>query len=311
MTASTVAQVATRDSGAPASHFGVDGLLFAAPVTPFDEAGHPDLGACSAYYEHLIDDGADGLAIAVHSGRGGHLSIDERQCQTQIAAELGVPVIAGVGVTTSEDEEWARRAGTAGADALLVLPSCTEREQAVRDHLKVGALSELPLIAFDLYSRPFDDEAFKALMDLEVIHAAKIARLSDAIVCQRRISLAHNAGKLVLTGEDRMFGPSLLWGSDAAVVGLGAASAKLCAEAWHAFRAADFARFVSACARLDAFAAITFAEPYDGYVQRMAWIAAEEGLIPHRSSYDPLAPPLDRNARDRVLRGWQAIMRSN
>ncbi|MBO0746274.1 MAG: dihydrodipicolinate synthase family protein, partial [Candidatus Dormibacteraeota bacterium] len=72
-------------------------------------------------------------------------------------------------------------------------------------------------------------------------------------------------------------------------------------EAW---RAGDAAGFVVASERLDRLAAVTFKAPIEGYIQRMLWAAAWEGLIPEESAHDPYGPPLpghERAAVERVL----------
>src|SRR5690606_21892787 len=98
---------------------------------------------------------------------------------------------------------------------------------------------------------------------------------------------------LVITGEDRMFGPSLMWGAESALVGVAAALPTRTVEVLDAWQRRDYAAFVAASERLDRFAAATFREPMEGYVQRMAIAAAREGILPASVAVDPYGPGLD------------------
>jgi 4-hydroxy-tetrahydrodipicolinate synthase len=42
----------------------------------------------------------------------------------------------------------------------------------------------------------------------------------------------------------------------------------------------------------------------EGYVQRMAWTAVWEGILPESAAYDPYGPPLPADERDRL---WKAL----
>ena len=54
---------------------------------------------------------------------------------------------------------------------------------------------------------------------------------------------------------------------------------------------------------VDELARVTFRPPYDGYVQRMLWIAADEGAIPEEFATDPYRPgELADDERAEVLR---------
>ena len=104
-----------------------------------------------------------------------------------------------------------------------------------------------------------------------------------------------------------MLGPSFTWGADAALVGIAAAALDATCEVAGAWAAGNMVDFVSASQRLDRFAAVTFDRPIEGYVQRMMWVAAGEGLIPDRAANDPFGPPLPRDERRRVVAAFDAI----
>ena len=61
------------------------------------------------------------------------------------------------------------------------------------------------------------------------------------------------------------------------------------------------AAFLRASAAVDAFAAATFREPMDGYVQRLLWVAAIDGFIPASSAFDPFGPQLEPQDKSAML----------
>nr|WP_281386819.1 dihydrodipicolinate synthase family protein [Jiangella mangrovi] len=288
--------------------------MVAAAATPMRADGSTDPGVCSAYFGHLVRAGAGGLAIAAHTGRGDRLPITTKADLVRRAAALDVPVVAGVGGHADgpgHDLEWAATAAAAGAQALLVFPPAdTDPDAVVAHHEAIAGASGLPLIAFDLYTRPYAPSTLARLLDLPSVGAFKPARLHDAIACQEGIAAARARGKLVLTGEDRMLGASLMWGAEGALIGLAAAAAQISVAAVATFAAAvltsarDAAtRFIEVSAVVDELSRVTFRPPFDGYVQRMLWIAADEGTIPEEFAVDPYRPAdLDDAERDEVVR---------
>src|SRR5690606_41103122 len=119
-----------------------------------------------------------------------------------------------------------------------------------------------------------------------------------SIACQDTIGqITATSDRLALTGEDRMYGPSLLWGADSALVGIAAARTELSRSPMDSWFAGDLKSFVAASAALDRFAAATFRAPIEGYVQRMFWAAVGEGIIPEHAAHDPFGPALPSTER--------------
>ncbi|MFC0532432.1 dihydrodipicolinate synthase family protein [Phytohabitans kaempferiae] len=280
------------------------GRLAAAAATPMDAAGRVEPAVLDAYLRGLLADGADALAVLAHTGRGGHLPAGVREEVIRRAVALGVPVVVGVGGGAEEDDEvlvrQAAQAASLGADGVMVYPPAPGTDPLPR-HDRIWRGSGLPLIAFDLYIRPYPQAALAALLDHPAVAALKVARLHDAIACQTGLALARSARRLAITGEDRMFGPSLMWGAEAALVGLAAAATPVTAAVMRAFGEGRHGDFLAASARLDALAAATFTEPFDGYVRRMLWIAAAEGRLPAETACDLFGPDLPPGQRERVL----------
>ncbi|GAA3260603.1 dihydrodipicolinate synthase family protein [Nonomuraea helvata] len=274
------------------------GALIAAAATPMTASGEVDLDVVSRYLAGLVADGVTGLAVLAHTGRGPYLAPDVRAGVVERAVAMGVPVLVGVGGGPSDPAEQAGVAAELGADGVLVFPSNGDR---VALHEEVWQAARLPMIAFDLYTRPCPAGTLRELLRHPGVAGLKTALLSDAMGCQRAIALTREADRLAITGEDRMFGPSLLWGAEAALVGIAAASVGVTAAVLEAFDGKDLGAFVAASGRLDRLAQATFTEPMEGYVQRMLWLAAAEGRVPESHAYDPYGPPLPEEERAGVI----------
>jgi 4-hydroxy-tetrahydrodipicolinate synthase len=264
------------------------GALIAAAATPMTAEGEVDLDLVSRYFAGLVADGADGLAVLAHTGRGPYLGEDLRTAVIERAVALGVPVVVGVG-GPGDAVRQAKAAADLGASALMPFPTTGDR---VAEHEAVWEATGVPLIAFDLYSLPCRAETLERVVRLPGVAGLKVALLSDAMGCQRTIALTRAARRLAITGEDRMFGPSLLWGAEAALVGLAAARVEVTAAVMRAFRGESLAAFAQASAKLDELATRTFTEPMEGYVQRMLWEARAEGRLPASHAFDLYGPPL-------------------
>ena len=275
------------------------GRVVAAAATPMDAEGRVDPGLVEEYLASLVVDGAGGLAVCAHTGRGPFLDAATRDLLVRRARALDVPVVVGV-----DGPAAAAAAAAAGADALLVFPPPAD---PLGYHDALWRATGLPLIVFDLYTAPYSPADLRALLAHPGVAGVKLARLHDAIACQAGVAAARDAGRLVITGEDRMFGPSLMWGAEAALVGIAAAAVRLSTDVLGSYVAGRFDEFVSASARLDALAAVTFREPFDGYVQRMLWIAEAEGRIPPAHACDQHGPELDPAERSRVLSTWRTL----
>ncbi|WP_433377561.1 dihydrodipicolinate synthase family protein [Streptosporangium sp. CA-115845] len=301
------------------------GTLLAAAATPMTASGEVDLDLVTAYFRGLLADGADGLAVLAHTGRGPFLPPPVRSAVIECAVSLGVPVLVGVGGVPDETQtggvtvtlstarpdssaaprdappgsvervvEEARVAAGLGAAGVLVFPSATDR-LALHDAVWRGA--GLPMIAFDLYTLPCPSAVLKEIVRHPGVAGLKAALLSDAMGCQEAIRITHEAGRLAITGEDRMFGPSLLWGAEAALVGLAAARVGVTRDVMRAFAGNDLREFERASARLDRLAAATFTAPMEGYVQRMLWLAAAEGRIPRSHAFDLYGPVMEEDGQ--------------
>jgi 4-hydroxy-tetrahydrodipicolinate synthase len=274
-----------------------NGLIPAVPV-PF-RGSEIDSEAQRGYARWMAVQPVVGVAVWAHTGRGPHLSAEARRevLETWREAMPDRILIAGV-----RDIGMAIEARRGKADALLAFP---ERNDPVGYHQRLSR--ELPLIAFYLYQAAggvaYDDGTLHAILELPNVIGIKVATLDSVMTFQRIAAvLREHPSKLLITGEDRFLGYSLLLGARAALIGMGAALPDLQADLLRARAAQDWSRFVLLSDLCDRFAQTTFIDPMEGYIRRMLWAAAADGAIPPDSCDDPWGPPLSAAERDAVER---------
>jgi 4-hydroxy-tetrahydrodipicolinate synthase len=305
------------------------GALIAAPATPFDRAGRL-VGEDLDRYAAAIGGTVDGVCVWAHTARGLKLTDADRDVVlAAFRAATAGPVIAAVGsppdaagdfaAEVAGTARMAERAAAGGADGLMVYPVGGLRPTETRGartlalHAAAAQASGLPVVGFLLYPEaggvPYDRALLADLAARPEVVGVKVATLYDAVACQDAIGAIHAGGALAITGEDRMFGPSLMWGADAALVGIAAAATALSRSLVRAWFGGDGAGFLAASARLDRFAAAVFREPMDGYVQRMLWVAEREGILPSRSAHDPYGMRLPPDERSAVHAAYDAVDR--
>ncbi|TCC45985.1 dihydrodipicolinate synthase family protein [Kribbella capetownensis] len=300
------------------------GTLLPAVVTPMSTEGVVAYDVLGSYAGALAAQSIGGLAVWAHTGRGLYLTAADRSKVLETWRQAtDLPIVAGVGVPRSESAQSlqeasdatvavAQQAAAGGADAVMVYPLAALGDlpdghaQAVALHERVAAESGLPLVGFYLHGEaggyPYSPELIRDLLSLDSMLGVKTATLDRAIGCQDAIWAGRGTGKLLITGEDRMYGPSFMWGADTALVGIAAAQVELSAAVLRTWTSGDHSGFLTASDRLDRFAAATFYAPIEGYVQRMLWAAVWEGLIPEEASHDPYGPDLPAGERDLVIR---------
>ena len=276
------------------------GLLPAVPV-PFRGAS-VDESAQRSYARWMASQPVAGVAVWAHTGRGPQLSSEQRALVLETWREA-LPdrvVVAG-----ARDITMAIEARRGRADALLAFP---DRADPVGYHARLSR--ELPVVAFWLYEAAggvaYDDATLHAILDLPGVVGIKVATLDSVMTYQRLAALLRShPDKLLITGEDRFLGYSIMLGARAALVGMGAALPDLQAGLLRAYAGRDWPRFHARSTLCDRLAEVTFIEPMEGYVRRMLWAAAADGALPWESCDDPWGPalpPEERAAVERVVR---------
>ena len=280
------------------------GLIPAVPV-PF-RGRSLDAHAQRSYAAWMAGQPVAGVAVWAHTGRGPHLGADQRR-EVLDAWRDALPhrvLVAG-----ARDISMAIEARRGKADALLAFPQGSD---PVGYHQRLSR--ELPVIAFYLYEAAggvsYDDHTLHSILQLPNVIGIKVATLDSVMTFQRIAAvLREHPDKLLITGEDRFLGYSLLLGARAALIGMGSALPDLQADLLRARGAEDWPRFVALSELCDRFGQTTFIEPMEGYIRRMLWAAAAEGAIPPDSCDDPWGPALpadERAAVERMVRDARA-----
>src|SRR2546422_485340 len=245
----------------------------------------------------MADHQVAGVAVWAPTGRGPSLPRAQRR-RVLAAWRAAVPMSPIVAGATSL--EMAAEAKAGGANALLAFPRA---DDPVAYHEALGR--ELPVIAFYLYEAAggvaYDNQTLHAILALPNVIGIKVATLDSVVTFQRIAGLMRDhPGKLLITGEDRFLGYSLTMGARAALIGMGAALTDLQVALLESFRSGDFGKFVRLSGVCDRFASATFIPPMEGYVRRMLWALAADGVIPDDACDDPWGPSLPPSERDAV-----------
>jgi len=291
------------------------GLIPAVPV-PCNASGEIDLAAQRAYVAWMAEQPIAGVAVWVHTGRGLHLKHEQRLqvlgswCEGLGANKL---IIAGVGGSPERAAdfsdyvasalEMARDAMDNGAHAFLVHPprlfhhAGDTRETLLTYHREIASTG-VPQVLFYLYEAAggvaYSDEQLRELMNLPGMAGIKVATL-DSVMTYQRIAdfMAREFPKhLLLTGEDRFFGYSLMCGAQAALIGMGSASTALQARMMAAFYESRTSEFLELSRKVDRLSQATFIPPMEGYIRRMLWALVHQGVISRDAAHDPWGPAL-------------------
>jgi 4-hydroxy-tetrahydrodipicolinate synthase len=292
------------------------GALIPAVPVPFTSAGQIDTRAHERYVQWMVGQPIEGVAIWAHTGRGLRLGEAQRAVILRAWRKALVPsqfVVAAAGSTTQladpahvmiSARTMACQAADLGADALLVHPPVAFRDRPdldtlVLDYHAAVAEAGLPLILFYLYEdaggvRYGGDLLTKLLARPDVL-GIKVATLNSVMTFQDLATLieARAPDKVLVTGEDRFLGYSLMCGAQAALIGMGAACTTLQSDLLQSFRRGQFDRFLRLNRAVDDLARHTFLAPMEGYIVRMLWCLVHQGVIPLDAANDPWGPRLD------------------
>ena len=258
-----------------------------------------DFAAQRAYASWMAQQSIAGVAVWAHTGRGPHLPRDQRRI---VLEEWRAALPEKVIVAGADGPTMARDAKRGGADTLLAFPT---PENAVVYHDEMS--QELPVIAFYLYEAAggvsYDDQTLHGILSLPGVIGIKVATLDSVVTFQRIATVMRDhPDKLLITGEDRFLGQSLTMGARAALIGMAAALTDTHAALLKAFLSGDTNAFQRLSTLLDAFSQVTFTEPLEGYIRRMLWALAADGVIPDDACDDPWGPALPASERDAVRR---------
>jgi len=257
-----------------------------------------------------------GVALWAHTGRGLLLSREQRiQVLRAWRDELGPgkTLIAGVGGSPQHAgapkafvDSALRMATDAlenGVHALMAYPPTPFRqsdqcEDLTLDYHKQLASMGAPLILFYLYEAAggisYSLELLRDLIALREVVGIKLATLDSVMTFQDVASLIQREfpEKLLITGEDRFLGYSLMCGAQAALIGMGGTCTGLQLDLMQAYFRGRAAEFLALSRLVDELAEVLFVSPMEGYIGRVLWALVHEGIIGRESSHDPWGPKL-------------------
>lgn len=293
------------------------GLIPAVPVM-FGAGGEIDRPAQERYVEFMSRQPITGVAVWAHTGRGLRMSREQR-VQILESWTRGFKteklVIAGVGgapdahdatAFTASALAMAEDAAEHGADAFLVYPprsfgDAAHRERlALEYHQQLAALG-VPLILFHLYEAAggmdYPPGLLRQLFALPEVVGIKLATLDSVMTFQDvSILIAREFPKtLLITGEDRFFGYSLMCGAQAALVGMGAVCTSLQHNMMKAWFAGEAGAFMDLSRKVDRLGQALFVAPMEGYIRRVLWVLVHQGMLGRESAHDPWGPELDES----------------
>lgn len=281
-------------------------VIPAVPV-PYRDEHAIDTDAQRTYVRWMAHQGVPGVAVWAHTGRG-LLLTEERRGDVLTAWRRDAPellIVCGVGVPHDVELPTQARARTdaaiaatvrlaeaakrGGAAAVMIHPPTALREleglddRIVALHRAVADVG-LPTIAFYLYDAAggvgYPDTVLERLLGLDRVIGIKVATLDSVVTFQRVASVVQRfPDALLITGEDRFLGYSLMLGAHAALVGIAAVCTDVIAALLAAWYRRDLDRFVALSAQIDRFGAATFAAPVEGYPQRLLQVLVDRKSV--------------------------------
>jgi 4-hydroxy-tetrahydrodipicolinate synthase len=296
----------------------LEGALFPAVPVPFDLTGQIETEALTRYVEWMAGQEISGVAVSAHTGRGLLLDDDQRagvirawrsglpSHQLLIAAAGSRPGLAEPVQVLHSARRMAQQASDLGADALLVHPptafrASPDRNKLVQEYHAAVAEAGLPLILFFLYEKAggisYEASVLTELLAWPCVLGIKVATLDSVMTFQDLASLiaTRTPGKVLITGEDRFLGYSLMCGASAALIGMGAACTSLQAKLLRSYQERNLSRFHMLSRTVDDLSRHTFRAPMEGYIQRMLWCLVHHGILAPEAVHDPWGPPLDNS----------------
>ena len=303
-------------------------LYPAVPVT-FRQDGSIDWEAQKTYARWMATQPISGVALWAHTGRGLLLSSQDRKAVFQVWREaLGTnkQIICGVGSRGADTAEGFTEAAyqmgieakTLGADGILCYAPVYFRgkenqdEWIVKYHSTLDKLG-LPMVLFYLYEAAggitYSLDVLRKLFTLENAVAIKMATLDSVMTYQDVSNLLQQEfpNKVLITGEDRMFGYTVARGAKGALVGIGSAFPALQKAMIDSYYDEDYKKFVQLMLLVDKLAEVTFTRPMEGYIERMLHVLVLQGLVPQEAAFDPYGPGVTSEEKEAIARVVQEL----
>ncbi len=191
-------------------------------VTPFREDGEVDDRCLDGLVRWQVASGVAGLVPCGTTGEGATLREEEheRVVATVVeAAEGRVPVVAGCGTNdTRRTVAAARRAASAGADALLVVTpyyNKPNRSGMLSHYRAICEATALPVVVYNVPGRTGQNLGAEAILRLaEIPGVAGVKEASGSLEQIAMVLAARPEGFAVLSGDDALALPAVALGAD-------------------------------------------------------------------------------------------------
>lgn len=298
-------------------------VMPAVPV-PFKKDGSIDYDSQASYVKWMNKQPIESVALWAHTGRGLHLTEKQRE-NVFDSWKRGLSndklILCGAGASdkeSSDDKEYiaravdmANHAKELGADMLLPYAPTMFRgrsdqdEMIIKYHEKISEVG-LPMILFFLYEEAggitYSEDVLRELFSMENVIGIKMATL-DSIMTYQDVSnliMEEFSNISLITGEDRMFGYTIIRGAIGALVGLGSIYTSLQHDMMKNYYEGKYKEFIENVIIVDQLAEHTFYAPMEGYIERILYILGRQGIIDIESTYDPYGPGVSDKEKGKI-----------
>ena len=275
--------------------------VFAAVLTPFDEAGAPDSAALALHCRWLLRNGCDGLSVLGTTGEGNSLSVEERLALLERLVSDGIParvLLPGTGCCAIPDTvRLTKRAVQLGTPAVLMLPPFYYKN--VSEDGLLAAYAEVLERVGDSRLRVYLYH-FPQMSGVSVTPALierLLARYPDSVAGMKDssgelVNMAENARRFpgfdVFSGSDELLLPLLRAGGAGCITAVANVAASVAAQVYAAWRTGDEAAAEQAQTRLTAIRKEFLPYPLSAALKEI--VARNTGRARWRILRPPLVP---------------------
>jgi 4-hydroxy-tetrahydrodipicolinate synthase len=282
--------------------------VFAAVLTPFDEAGAPDSAALALHCRWLLSNGCDGLSVLGTTGEGNSLSVDERIGLLERLISDGIParvLLPGTGCCAIPDTvRLTARAVHLGVPGVLMVPPFYYKN--VSEDGLFAAFSEViervgdDRLRIYLYHFPQITQVplTPALIErLRARYSETVAGLKDSSgnLANMAEHVKRFPGLDVFSGSDELLLPLLRAGGVGGITAVSNVTASLAAQVYVAWRNGDEDAAERAQARLTAIRDAFSPYPLSAALKEI--VARNTGRARWRILRPPLVPLFARDAK--------------
>ncbi|MGN9164197.1 dihydrodipicolinate synthase family protein [Tissierellaceae bacterium HCP3S3_D8] len=301
----------------------VGDIIPAVPV-PFSKDGSIHLGSLKNYVKWMNEQPVNTVGIWAHTGRGLNLTVEQREVvfnEWRSGLDSHKLILCGIGANIREgisDEEYiqeavnmAKEAKELGANLIMPYAPTLFRGREDQDKMVLKYHNEiakvgLPMVLFFLYEAAggvtYSLDVLRELFKIENVIAIKMATLDSVMTYQDVSNMIkeENTDVALITGEDRMFGYTVMRGAKGALIGLSSIYTKLQKDMITSYYKGEYKDFIEKSEVVDNLAEHTFYAPMEGYIERVLYILGKKGIISEDAVNDPFGPGVEDWEKKRI-----------